>query len=711
MQPELQLRPPVKTRQNAPFPAPVGIAEQSAARASIPLKKGKVSAGRIDLAGKNHSNDKNPSLFQRAAGRVRSIVPLVLLLGLPLAGLAAAVAWLTLPSKHQPQALATETVSRGALDITVTERGNVDSANNLTLRSLVEGGTGTAILKIAEEGSKVAAGQIVVELDSARLRDEAVAQQIRLDSALAAFKMAEADVAIQRMQNDSDEAAAALKLELARLDLASYKEADSVQQMQLVINEIKTAAEYLTRATERWAFSQKLMRKGYTTTKVLDADRVAVARARIDLDTAQEKHRVIDRFTHRRDLTERESNLVFCEQELERVKLRGKAALTQRERIFLARKRSHFLEDLRHKKLLAQIEACTIRAPREGLVVHANTLDGGRTSPTPLIYEGSTVRERQPVIHLPDLTRMRINARVHETKVTMLSEGLDVTVHVDACGEETFHGVVEQVALVPNSGAWPNINVKEYTTTIGLGDDAEKLALLKPGMTAEVEIHVDHLEGVLQAPIQSCVERGGRYFAWVQEDDFDLTRHEIQLGKSNDTTAEIVAGLDEGDKVVLNPRSVLPDEIALLEQEIALVEEESPQHLPVVPRPAPVRDAAPARDGETSPGKSGDVQPQEPGIRPRSDEKFLKSPGDRQPATVLIMAALPDDGKPMAKGADDPMRVFNSLDKNHDAKVTESELPDPMKPVLPRLDTNGDHFIDKDEWKKGTCTVPANPEG
>jgi multidrug efflux pump subunit AcrA (membrane-fusion protein) len=195
--------------------------------------------------------------------------------------------------------------------------------------------------------------------------------------------------------------------------------------------------------------------------------------------------------------------------------------MTQRERILLARKRSHFIENERYKKMLAQIAACTIRSPRAGLVVYANTLEGGRSAMTPLIFEGATVRERQPVIHLPDLTHMQVNARVHETKVTMLSEGLDVAVHVDACGEETYHGIVDQVALVPNSASWPNVNLKEYMTTIRLTDDVGKLSTLKPGMTAEVEILVDRLESVLQTPIQSCVERGGRYFAWVQEDDFD----------------------------------------------------------------------------------------------------------------------------------------------------------------------------------------------
>jgi HlyD family secretion protein len=292
----------------------------------------------------------------------------------------------------------------------------------------------------------------------------------------------------------------------------------------------------------------------------------------------------------------------------------------------------------------------------------------------------------------------------------MLSEGLDVLVHVDACGAETFHGFVDQVAQVPNSASWPNINVKEYTTTIRLTDDIEKLATLKPGMTAEVEIMVDRLESVLQAPIQSCVERGGRYFAWVQDDDSDLTRHEIQLGKSNDVAAEIVAGLAEGEKVVLNPRSVLADEVALLEQEFAVIEEPAPQNDTAPPRPVPARAAPVLRELEKAPGKSDDND-----NRPHEKEKppgsLPGSPGDRQPATVLIMASLPDSGKTGGRAADDPMSVFNRLDRNHDAKVSESELPDPMKQVLPRLDTNGDHVIDRAEWKKGTCTVPAHPEG
>ena len=93
-----------------------------------------------------------------------------------------------------------------------------------------------------------------------------------------------------------------------------------------------------------------------------------------------------------------------------------------------------------------------------------------------------------------------------------------------------------------SSGNWPNINLKEYVTLIKLTDDVEKVSQLKPGLTAEVEILVDRLSNVLQAPVQSFVERGGQYFVWMQAGD-KLERRKVKIGKSNDSMMEIVEGV------------------------------------------------------------------------------------------------------------------------------------------------------------------------
>jgi len=122
---------------------------------------------------------------------------------------------------------------------------------------------------------------------------------------------------------------------------------------------------------------------------------------------------------------------------------------------------------------------------------------------------------------------MQVNARIHESKISMVKEKLQATIHLDAKAGTVFRGEVDKVSLVASSGNWPNINLKEYVTLIKLTDDVEKVSQLKPGLTAEVEILVDRLNDVLQAPVQSFVERGGRYFVWLMSQCADAPRSQI----------------------------------------------------------------------------------------------------------------------------------------------------------------------------------------
>lgn len=115
----------------------------------------------------------------------------------------------------------TETVKRGPMDISIVERGSLESANNMVISCKVEGEAGTSILKIVDEGTRVHEGDILVELDSSRLRDLGIQQKIVVEQAAALMDQAEKNVAIQETQNESDISAAKLKLELAILDLES----------------------------------------------------------------------------------------------------------------------------------------------------------------------------------------------------------------------------------------------------------------------------------------------------------------------------------------------------------------------------------------------------------------------------------------------------------------------------------------------------------
>ncbi len=557
----------------------------------------------------------------------------------------------------------TEVVKRGPLELSITERGNIDSAANVTLTCLVEGEAGTAIIKIVDEGTRAKAGDVLIELDSSRLRNEAISQQIVVEQAIATEQSAEKNVAIQETQNESDIAAAKLKLELAQLDLEKYKEGDYIQAKNTAQGQITLAREDLTRTQERYEFSVRQYKKGYATQSELDADRIAVSKAQIAFNGATEALVVLEKYDYKRQMAEKKANALEFDRELQRVKLKAEAALAQYKATLSAQKLTTKVEKEKYEKTLDQIRVCTVTAPRDGLVVYANSRSGGRgSSQDPLIYEGAKVRERQALINLPDITRMQVNARVHESKIDMVREQLPAKIRVDARPGELFHGVVDTVSSVPMSGNWPNINLKEYVTTIVIQDSASKVSNLKPGLTAEVEILVDRVESCLQVPIQSVVERSGKHFAFVLKDEA-VERREVKVGKTNDIQMEILDGLTEGQVVVLNPRAVLAREITKLEEDFPVVANDKTSG-PAPKMPPPGATSSDAKSKAAGGGRSG---------------KKRGGPGGR---------------------GGDPAAFFKQLDADGDGKLSESEAPEFLKANFSRIDANGDKFIDEAEMAK-----------
>ena len=99
-------------------------------------------------------------------------------------------------------------------------------------------------------------------------------------------------------------------------------------------------------------------------------------------------------------------------------------------------------------------------------------------------------------------------------------------------------------------------NAKQYTTLVRLSE--EDSAFFRPGMTAEVEILVAHLDNALSLPIAAVVAQNDKYYAWTHSDGAP-ERRELSIGFSNDEMVEVKDGVLEGDRVVLNPRSMLKE--------------------------------------------------------------------------------------------------------------------------------------------------------
>jgi HlyD family secretion protein len=208
----------------------------------------------------------------------------------------------------------------------------------------------------------------------------------------------------------------------------------------------------------------------------------------------------------------------------------------------------------------ADLEHCTIKSPVDGEVI-SRSVDVGQTVAASL---------QAPVIFAiaNDLTKMQIDSNVAEADVGAVTVDQTVDFTVDAFPFRTFHGKVVQVRNAPITVQ----NVVTYDTVIGVSNDDLKL---KPGMTANVSIIIEHRDDARQIknaafryrpadssppPNPPSSGKPGPRSAGRDRPRNERTIYvlsggkpkpvQIKIGISDGIVTEVTEGLKEGDSVV-----------------------------------------------------------------------------------------------------------------------------------------------------------------
>jgi HlyD family secretion protein len=138
------------------------------------------------------------------------------------------------------------------------------------------------------------------------------------------------------------------------------------------------------------------------------------------------------------------------------------------------------------KEAETNLNYTNIVSPVDGTVV-ARNVDVGQTVAASF---------QTPTLFLiaKDLTEMQIDTNVSESDIGPMHVGQEAEFMVDAFPNRKFEGVVAQVRQAPITVQ----NVVTYDVVVSV---ANPELLLKPGMTANVAIIVDHRDAVLRVPI------------------------------------------------------------------------------------------------------------------------------------------------------------------------------------------------------------------
>lgn len=485
-------------------------------------------------------------------------------------------------------------VTRGPLRVSVLESGSLEALDSFTIRSEVEGRA--EIIALIDEGrilteEDVEKGTVLVKLDDSSLKEKLDKQKIDVAAAENAFKTAKANLEIQLQQNASDRRKAALEVRFAELDLERYvgkalgtelldahrsiasepENADgeaalvgliaslfespqlrgeALQKRRQLITDIQLANEEKTRAQVKLDWSKRLEAKGYASKDDLDVDRLAFERRKVELERAETALTQYERYDFPKEVERLLSDLVDARDREERALKKAVSNERKARSELETKERQRDLQQAKLQKYLSQLEMCVIRAERPGLVVYASSGKDRGWRDNDLIAEGTSVRQRQAIITIPTPGSLGARVNVHESVVDKIRAGLACKIVVDALPDREIDGVVLRRAPLPNSvNRWMNPDLKVYATMIELLDEPVNL---KPGMSCNAEIILGELTDVLAVPVQAVGGNVDAPAVWVWNGERGV-RRPVTLGPSNDRYVQIVAGLSEGERVLLDP--------------------------------------------------------------------------------------------------------------------------------------------------------------
>jgi HlyD family secretion protein len=277
--------------------------------------------------------------------------------------------------------------------------------------------------------------------------------------------------------NGSKQSASVVDLgAVERRDIVVTAEATGVvEPIQIVEIKSKASGEILRMAVE----TGQVVQKGDLLVQVDTEDLTnALQQAKADLEVAEASLTVSKAQKERSD--QLLSNGLISEEEHEQAQLgyaTSKAQLVKaKTNLTLAQERYN---------------DATVRAPSAGTILEKNVEEGTIISSATSQVSGGTV-----LLKMADLSNVQVRTLVDETDIGKIKPGQRASLKVEAYRDHDFEGTV--LKIEPLAVVQQNVTMFAVLTQI-----PNEEGLLKPGMNADVEIHIARKNNVLSVPVEA----------------------------------------------------------------------------------------------------------------------------------------------------------------------------------------------------------------
>ena len=558
-------------------------------------------------------------------------------------------------------------VEKGEFVAQVLDQGEIQSSENVEIRCEVRARNGAiSVIEVVPEGTRVNPGDFLVRLDSTSFEKELETQKISVANSQTAVIQAEA--------------AQATAIE----SLKEYEQGIFVEKKKLIENDIydaksliETSKQELTQAKAVLEHSKKLHGKGFITSQQLEADGFEVTRAEFSLKTANNKLELAEKQLEVLNDITRVKETVQLRSDIDAAKVK---LVNQQEALKVEKDKLTEIQD--------NIDKCVITVPEgvQGQVVYAKEYSRGGNDW--VLEEGTSVRERQVLIRLPNPEKMEVKALINEQSITQIRKGMPASINVDALSNQTLTGIVTKVNQYAESNGWMGSSIRKYAVLVEIQNPPETL---KPGMNAAVTIQVRHEADVVKTPIQTVYAVQDRYYCLVKKEEGEWETREIEVDGDNSQVVLVTKGLEPGEELVMNPGAFkellqLPELKIDRKIEITGDMKNRIESIKNSSGPGDVR-VAEADGGEANGGEG-------------------RSRGQRGDGGGRSGGGMGGFDMP-ANGA----ALIQQKDQDGDGKLTKDEAGSPYTYFFDRIDTDSDGFISEAEADKSIESMKKRMQG
>ncbi len=530
----------------------------------------------------------------------KGLVGCIVVIGVLLMG--GGVAWVLLAGRGAQQVQATErvfTVAKGEISVDVSESGAVEPVRLVEIKSRVPGRIEELLV---DAGALVRQGQLLARIDPREIKQQVEQGSAQVESAKASTERARIALEVQEREARLQLRQAEIRLEQVAQELeaqptitrSSLQSAESAfksaqenlrlletvkhpQERVEVANAVRTAEAQLQEAQRNYERLQNLLEKGYVSRQQVDSARTVLTNAESQLRNVQQRQQQLAE-QQRIELETARAQLESARADLERARanavqdeIKRKAYETAKNEVENARLRLRDIEMRRlelqqaraaerqatsqFQNLMIQFSETDVRAPLSGIVTRRYREVGE------LVMSGTTgFGEGTPIMQVADLSQMRVRLNLNELDVAKVKVGMPVEIKVDALPGKVFQGEVRKIAPASQSAqGGGGLGVVKFAVEVYL---KQTDTALRPGMTARCRILTASRKGVPVLPLEALGTEGDKYYVLKivpnQTDAQGRPKTEkvfVEVGLRNSSQAEIVSGLQEGDKVQKPPFS------------------------------------------------------------------------------------------------------------------------------------------------------------